>query len=296
MDNILILVAKEKLMTAYRPPDCSKPAASAGTTADRCVQGRWRSSSGRRRSWARGDSSPCLPAPCVPHLLGPPPGKSTFARIIAAETDAVFSPTRPFFPIGGWDALNLRKQAGRERPATFSSTRSTGSTRPSRTLLPFVEDGTVTLFGTTTENPSFEIRNALLSRSRVLVLTPLSAAHVETIARRALADPERGLGKKEAFISPDALRHIVEISDGDARVALNALESAVAIAEHRNLERVDVPVAEEALRRKALLYDKDGEEHYNIISAFHKSLRGSDPDARCTGWRGCCPRARIHFT
>jgi putative ATPase len=102
---------------------------------------------------------------------------------------------------------------------------------------------------------------------------------VETIVRRGLANPDRGLGKPGEFLAPDALCHIVEISDGDARVALNALEAAVAIAEHRGLPSVDMAVSEEALRTKALLYDKDGEEHYNIISAFHKSLRGSDPDA-----------------
>jgi putative ATPase len=146
-------------------------------------------------------------------------------------------------------------------------------------LLPFVEDGTVTLFGTTTENPSFEIRNALLSRCRVLVLQPLLHAHLARILLRALTDGERGLGKPEGFLSPDAQRHIVDVADGDARVALNALEAAAAIAEHKGLPAVDVATAEEALRRKALLYDKDGEEHYNLISALHKSLRGSDPDA-----------------
>jgi len=113
----------------------------------------------------------------------------------------------------------------------------------------------------------------------VLVLSPLLPSHLETILRRALTDPDRGLGKPERFLAPEALRHIVAVADGDARVALNALEAAVAIAEHKRLSEVDVGTAEEALRKKALLYDRDGEEHYNLISALHKSLRGSDPDA-----------------
>ena len=231
--------------------------------------------------------SSVLSARPLPSLIfwGPPgSGKSTLARIIATETDALFLPYSAV--LSGIreikDALSELKITGRfgEQPAIlFIDEIHRFNKAQQDALLPFVEDGTVTLFGTTTENPSFEIRNALLSRSRVLVLTPLTAAQVETIAWRALTDAGRGLGRKESFLSADALRHIVEISDGDARVALNALEAAVAIAEHRNLEQVDVAVAEEALRKKALLYDKDGEEHYNLISAFHKSLRGSDPDA-----------------
>ena len=103
-----------------------------------------------------------------------------------------------------------------------------------------MEEGTVTLFGTTTENPSFEIRNALLSRCRVLVLDPLSARDVEQIVLRALTDPEQGLGRPRESLSADALRHLVEVSDGDARSALNALEAAFAIAEHRGLPAVDL--------------------------------------------------------
>jgi putative ATPase len=235
--------------------------------------------------------SSVLSARPLPSLIfwGPPgSGKTTLARILAAETEAIFLP---------YSAVLSGVKEIREALAELKKTRAAGGAGASRpavlfideihrfnkaqqdALLPFVEDGTVTLFGTTTENPSFEIRNALLSRSRVLVLTPLSASHVETIVRRALSDAERGMGKPERFLSPDAVRHIVDIADGDARVALNALEAAVAIAEHKGLAAVDVATAEEALRRKALLYDKDGEEHYNLISALHKSLRGSDPDA-----------------
>src|SRR3990170_3334784 len=235
--------------------------------------------------------SSVLSARPLPSLIfwGPPgSGKTTLARILAAETNAVFLP---------YSAVLSGIKEIREALAELKRTRALegpGASRPAilfideihrfnkaqqDALLPFVEDGTVTLFGTTTENPSFEIRNALLSRCRVLVLDPLSAKDVETIVLRGLTDRERGLCKPREFLAADALRHIVEISDGDARVGLNALEAAAAIAEHRKLPLVDMWVAEEALRTKALLYDKDGEEHYNIISAFHKSLRGSDPDA-----------------
>ncbi len=231
--------------------------------------------------------SSVLSARPLPSLIfwGPPgSGKTTLARIIAAETDALFLPYSAV--LSGIkeikDALGDLKKVGRsgERPAVlFIDEIHRFNKAQQDALLPYVEDGTVTLFGTTTENPSFEIRGALLSRCRVLVLLPLAAAHVETIVRRALSDAARGLGKPEGFLAPEALRHIVEIADGDARVALNALEAAVAIAGHKGLPQVDRATAEEALRRKALLYDKDGEEHYNLISALHKSLRGSDPDA-----------------
>ena len=235
--------------------------------------------------------SSVLSARPLPSLIfwGPPgSGKTTLARILAVETNAVFLP---------YSAVLSGIKEIREALAELKRTRALegpGASRPAilfideihrfnkaqqDALLPFVEDGTVTLFGTTTENPSFEIRNALLSRCRVLVLSPLLPSHLERIVARALTDAERGLGKPESFLGPDTLRHIVAVADGDARVALNALEAAVAIALHKGLAAVDMETAEEALRKKGLLYDKDGEEHYNLISALHKSLRGSDPDA-----------------
>jgi putative ATPase len=235
--------------------------------------------------------SSVLSARPLPSLIfwGPPgSGKTTLARILAAETNAVFLPYSAVLSgvkeIKGALA-DLKRSRAMEavdatRPAIlFIDEIHRFNKAQQDALLPFVEDGTITLFGTTTENPSFEIRNALLSRCRVLVLSPLQPAHIARIVVRALTDGERGLGKPERFLSPEAQRHIVDVADGDARVALNALEAAVAIADHKGLPAVDRGTAEEALRRKALLYDKDGEEHYNLISALHKSLRGSDPDA-----------------
>jgi putative ATPase len=148
-------------------------------------------------------------------------------------------------------------------------------------FLPHVEKGTIILIGATTENPSFEVNSALLSRSRVVVLNKLSEADVKEIVARALRDEERGLGGMKIDISEDAMTHLAGQADGDARVALNALELALAAVtpDVDGVMRVDLATVEGAMQKKALLYDKKGEEHYNIISALHKSLRGSDPDA-----------------
>jgi putative ATPase len=148
-------------------------------------------------------------------------------------------------------------------------------------LLAHVESGDVLLIGATTENPSFEVNAALLSRCRVVVLKPLAAGHVVAVLRRALADEARGLGPLRAAVSDDALAFLAEASDGDARTALNVLELAVTTtpAAADGLRSLDLPAMREAFARKALLYDKAGEEHFNIISALHKSIRNSDADA-----------------
>src|SRR5262245_29402433 len=146
-------------------------------------------------------------------------------------------------------------------------------------FLPHVERGTIILIGATTENPSFEVIPALLSRTRVLVLEPLSADEVGTLVDRALADPERGLGRARLALDPDARAFLVEHAQGDARVALGTLEVASHVARARRTQTLDLSLLEEAAQRRALRYDKAGEEHYNVISAFIKSLRGSDPDA-----------------
>jgi putative ATPase len=143
-------------------------------------------------------------------------------------------------------------------------------------VLPYVENGDVTLLGATTENPSFEVNSALLSRSRVYVLKPLTEEDVRTIVRRAIVDPERGLGGK-ARLSQEAEDGLVAVSNGDARVALNALELANdATGGDREISLADI---REALQRRSLLYDRAGDQHYDTISAFIKSVRGSDPDA-----------------
>jgi putative ATPase len=147
-------------------------------------------------------------------------------------------------------------------------------------FLPHVERGTIVLIGATTENPSFEVNAALLSRSRVYVLRGLGEAELATILRRALTDRERGLGRAPVEVADDALAAIARIANGDARSALNILEVAVALAPERQGRRaIDEHTVREASQRRTLLYDKAGEEHYNLISALHKSLRDSDPDA-----------------
>ncbi len=144
-------------------------------------------------------------------------------------------------------------------------------------LLPAVESGDVILIGATTENPSFEIVNALLSRCRVFVVKPLEGEAVRDLMRRALTDKERGLGDLGVEIDDNAAMFLAEVTDGDARRALGALEIAASLA--RGIGRINLAIAQKALSRKALLYDKSGEEHFNLISALHKSIRNSDADA-----------------
>jgi putative ATPase len=143
-------------------------------------------------------------------------------------------------------------------------------------FLPRVEAGDIVLIGATTENPSFEVNAALLSRSKVFVLQPLATEETAAILRRALDDPERGLGSAEIAADDDALAAIARHASGDARVALNLLELAATLA---GAGRIDRTLLARAIQKRALLYDKSGEEHFNLISALHKSLRNSDPDA-----------------
>jgi len=148
-------------------------------------------------------------------------------------------------------------------------------------VLPYVEDGTVTLIGATTENPSFEVNSALLSRSRVFVLRALDNDDVRTIIERALRDPERGLGGQGVTIAPDALEALVDLANGDARVALGTLEFAAASAPKGpdGGPAIDTQTIADALQRRIAGYDKGGDAHYDTISAFIKTIRGSDPDA-----------------
>ncbi|MCP4264093.1 MAG: replication-associated recombination protein A [Candidatus Brocadiaceae bacterium] len=146
-------------------------------------------------------------------------------------------------------------------------------------FLHHVEDGTVTLIGATTENPSFEVNAPLLSRCKVLVLEQLTADNIRTIIANAMADKERGFGNLKVEINEDALGFLADLAHGEARVALNALESALMLIKPNQENTITLKIAQEAMQRKAILYDKGGEEHYNVISAFIKSMRGSDPDA-----------------
>ncbi len=217
---------------------------------------------------------------------GPPgTGKTTLASIIARSTrshfltfSAVLSGVKEIRQV--IQEAEEQKYRGR-RTILFVDEIHRFNKAQQDAFLHAVEQGTIILIGATTENPSFEVNSALLSRCKVLTLRGLTNEEIGQILIRAMKDEERGLGRFRAEISPEALTHLSDQSHGDARVALNALEagvySAPADAEGRRI--VTLAIAEESMQRKALLYDKDGDEHYNIISAFHKSLRGSDPDA-----------------
>ena len=219
-------------------------------------------------------------------LWGPPgSGKTTLARIIAETTAARFIPfsgvtsgIKEVKEVMG-EADVYRKKLNR-RTVLFVDEIHRFNKAQQDAFLPYVESGTITLIGATTENPSFEIISALLSRSKVFILDALTADDLLLILKRALTDHERGI-TVETVASDDILRTIATYASGDARVALNTLELAVSIAEEDEAGRriIDEEVIREAMQRAALRYDKTGEEHYNLISAFIKSIRNSDPDA-----------------
>ena len=146
-------------------------------------------------------------------------------------------------------------------------------------LLPAVEEGTITLIGATTENPYFSLVSPLLSRCMLLRLEPLSNEDVRTLLERALEDEERGLGKHAVKVTDEALDHLVLVAGGDARIALTGLDASVLAAEAADRAEVDLALAEDAVQQKAIVYDRQGDAHYDVISAFIKSIRGSDPDA-----------------
>ena len=218
---------------------------------------------------------------------GPPgTGKTTLGRLLAAVAGAEFIPVSAV-TTGIKEVKEIiasaerRRQIRGTRTVLFVDEIHRFNKAQQDAFLPHVEAGTIILVGATTENPSFEVISALLSRSKVYILQPLSTAEIVTILRRALADDVRGLGSRGVQADDAALTALAVHANGDARVALNLLEQAVSAlaADGAGLRRLDQPALAGLIERRALLYDKSGEEHYNLMSALHKSMRNSDADA-----------------
>lgn len=233
----------------------------------------------------RGDSQDLLPSMI---FWGPPgSGKTTLAQIIAQSVGAHFD---IFSAVSSGvkearaiiEAARERKEYHQRNTVLFVDEIHRFNKSQQDAFLPAVEAGIISLIGATTENPSFELNSALLSRSRVFILKAIDPADLEKLILRASLDKDRGLGRMNLEISPEALKILANMAGGDARSALNALELAAMAAERdaaTGRKVISESLAFEALQRTSILYDATGEEHYNIISAFHKSLRGSDPQA-----------------
>ncbi|HKD11836.1 MAG TPA: replication-associated recombination protein A [Thermoanaerobaculia bacterium] len=222
----------------------------------------------------------------VPSLVlwGPPGvGKTTLAWLVASQTSSQFV-SYSAVATGVKEMREVlesaRRQRARGRLTTLFIDEIHRFNRAQQDVfLPYIESGDVVLIGATTENPSFELNGALLSRCKVVVLDPLTPEAIARIVRRALGDLTRGLGARDFRLDDDSLAFIAQTAGGDARRALNLLEAAAADAEADRTKRIEVGRLRDLLQRKVLLYDKAGEEHYNLISALHKSMRESDPDA-----------------
>src|SRR5881392_1123298 len=208
-------------------------------------------------------------------------GKTTIAYLLAEAVGAEMQQLSAVAS-GVADARKIMqsaKQEGMFKTVLFVDEVHRWSKAQQDVLLPAVEAGTVTLIGATTENPYFSLVTPLLSRCLLLRLEPLSAEDLRTVMERALADPERGLGTFDVKVSDDAIEHLIEIAGGDARVALTGLEAAVLATEAAGEDVVTLDRAADAVQKKAIVYDRQGDAHFDVISAFIKSIRGSDPDA-----------------
>ena len=220
-------------------------------------------------------------------LWGPPgTGKTTLAQVIANTTKSHFE-TISAILAGKSELRDIievaleRRRLNNERTILFVDEVHRWNKAQQDALLPHVENGTVTLIGATTENPYFEVIKALISRSRVFQLRNLNHEETGILIDRALTDKERGYGNRRINLDPEARSHLIEVASGDARNALNALELSVESTpmDKDGVIHITLDVAQESIQRRAVLYDKDGDAHYDTISAFIKSVRGSDPDA-----------------